>query len=42
MKTLKVSYETFLQMLSGLIISGVNFEAKEVKGEILITFDGGH
>jgi hypothetical protein len=41
MSTLTVSQETFLHMLSGLIASGVIFEAKEVKSDILITFKGG-
>ena len=41
MKTLKVSIETFTEMLKGLIVSGVNFEAVEREGSIIITFNGG-
>jgi hypothetical protein len=42
MGTLFVSTETFTEMLSGLIKSGVTFESKEKDGGILITFTGGH
>jgi len=43
MQKLTVSQETFNTMISGLIQSGVTFEAKETKsGEILITFLGGY
>jgi hypothetical protein len=42
MRTLIVSINTFEIMLSGLIKSGVTFEAKESNGNILITFTGGY
>jgi len=43
MKKLKVSQESFTEMLSGLISSGVTFEAVENEyGSIEITFTGGH
>lgn len=42
MKILKVSRETFNEMLSGLIQSGVTFEANEVGDIIVITFTGGY
>ena len=42
MKTLFVSQETFTEMLTGFIVSGVTFEAEEKNGGILITFTGGH
>ena len=42
MKTLQVTSETFASMLSGLIQSGVTFEAKENKHGVLITFTGGY
>jgi len=42
MKTLEVSKAMFLEMLSGLIESGVTFEAKEINGLILIKFTGGY
>ena len=42
MKTLFVSQESFTEMLSGLIKSGVTFDSKEQDGGILITFTGGH
>lgn len=42
MKTLTVKPETFLAMLSGLIASGVTFEADEINGGLIhITFTGG-
>jgi len=42
MKTLTVSQQTFENMLSGLIKSGVTFEAKENgDGNIVVTFTGG-
>jgi hypothetical protein len=41
MKTLQVTQSTFTAMLSGLIQSGVTFEAKQYGAEILITFTGG-
>jgi len=41
MKTLDVTIEIFTEMLSGLIASGVTFEAKEREGRIFITFTGG-
>jgi len=40
--TLTVSPETFTQMLSGLIQSGVTFEANENNGKIIIKFTGGY
>ena len=43
MKTLIVSQATFEAMLSGLIKSGVTFEAAEMaNGNIKITFTGGY
>ena len=42
MKTLFVSNETFIEMLEGLIKSGVTFESEERNGGILITFTGGY
>lgn len=43
MKTLTVSQQTFENMLSGLIKSGVTFEAKENgNGYIVVTFTGGY
>lgn len=42
MKKLTVSKETFLNMLSGLIQSGVTFEAIELDNEMIeIKFTGG-
>ncbi len=42
MKTLVVSQETFTSMLSGIIESGVTFEAKELpSGQIRVEFTGG-
>lgn len=41
MRTLTVKPATFLEMLSGLIASGVTFEADEINGFIQITFTGG-
>ena len=41
--TLVVSAETFFKMLSGLIQSGVTFEAEELNnGDIKINFTGGY
>jgi hypothetical protein len=37
-----VSQESFLEMLSGLVKSGVQFDAKESNGGIEITFTGGY
>lgn len=42
MKTLIVSKTTFTEMLSGLIASGVTFEAKEYGAEVKIIFTGGY
>jgi hypothetical protein len=42
MRTLFVSHETFIEMLSGFIQSGVTFESEEKNGGILITFTGGY
>lgn len=42
MKKLIVTPETFTQMLSGLIQSGVTFEANETPQGIVITFTGGY
>jgi len=42
MKTLFLSHESFTEMLSGLISSGVTFESEEKNGGILITFTGGY
>ena len=42
MKKLTVTPETFTQMLSGLIQSGVTFEARETPKGIEITFTGGY
>lgn len=41
MKSLTVSQETFIEILSGLIASGVTFEAREKAGDIFIEFTGG-
>lgn len=41
--TLLVSQTTFTEMISGIVASGVTFEAKETaEGKILITFTGGY
>tara|TARA_R110000782_G_scaffold46152_4_gene102101 strand:+ start:3550 stop:3681 length:132 start_codon:yes stop_codon:yes gene_type:complete len=43
MQKLKVAQETFTEMLSGLISSGVTFEAVDLEnGWIIINFKGGH
>jgi hypothetical protein len=42
MKTLIISQETFVSMLSGLIASGVSFESTECDGMIKIVFTGGY
>lgn len=43
MKKLTVSPKTFVEMLNGLIASGVTFEAEEDKdGDIVIEFSGGY
>lgn len=42
MRKLFVSVVTFNEMLSGLIASGVTFEAVEREGMIIVTFDGGY
>lgn len=43
MKKLTLTKESFCEMLSGIIASGVTFEAKEnAQGEIDITFVGGY
>lgn len=43
MRELTVSQETFLEMISGLIASGVTFEAIDLKnGDIKIEFTGGY
>jgi hypothetical protein len=42
MQKLKVSQETFTEMLKGLIASGVTFEAEELEGSIIVTFKGGY
>ena len=42
MQKLKVSQETFVEMLKGLIASGVTFEAEESEGSIVIDFKGGY
>lgn len=42
MKRLIISKTTFTEMLSGLIASGVTFEAVEYGAEIRITFTGGY
>ena len=39
---LTVSIETFTTMLSGLVQSGVTFEAEEKNNSIVITFTGGY
>jgi hypothetical protein len=42
MKRLTVSQKTFTDMLSGIIASGVTFEAKELaNGKVEIEFTGG-
>jgi hypothetical protein len=38
---LTVSKEAFTEMLSGIIASGVTFEAEEKNDKIIITFTGG-
>ena len=40
--TLKVSQETFLEMLLGLIKSGVGFNSVESEGWVVITFTGSY
>jgi len=40
MSTLKVTPETFNEMLLGIIKSGVVFEGVEKEGWIIITFNG--
>ena len=40
--TLVVSKETFVEILSDLIRSGVTFEAEEVEEVIKVTFTGGY
>jgi hypothetical protein len=42
MKTLKCSVSEFTDMLSGLIASGVTFEAVTNKGIVTITFTNGY
>jgi len=42
MRTLTLSLKAFTEMLSGLIISGVTFEAEEKDGIVHITFTGGY
>lgn len=42
MRSLRVSVETFNEMLTGLIISDVTFEAEEIGGWIVIEFTGGY
>ena len=44
MRKLVVTSEMFTDMLSGLIASGVTFEAKQREGfdEIIVTFTGGY
>lgn len=42
MKELTVSPKTFTEMLSGLIASGVTFEAVEKGDYIIVTFTGGY
>ncbi len=42
MRTLVVTQQTFENMISGLIASGVTFEAREIPdGKIKIEFTGG-
>jgi hypothetical protein len=41
MKKATVSIETFTEKLSGLIASGVTFEATETNGMMVIVFTGG-
>jgi hypothetical protein len=42
MRVLIVTTETFTKMLSGLIASGVTFDAIEEDANIVITFTGGY
>ena len=42
MKTLLVTKETFVLIISDLIKSGVTFESEELPNGILITFTGGY
>lgn len=42
MRTLTLTTEEFPAMLSGLIASGVTFEAETKHGYIIITFTGGY
>jgi hypothetical protein len=42
MRKLTVSKEEFTQMIAGLIVSGVTFEAETVKDNVVITFTGGY
>lgn len=42
MKKLTVSIETFGIIIADLVKSGMNFDAREVGGSIVITFDGGY
>ena len=41
MRKLTVSIETFNEMVTDLIKSGVTFEAEEREGKIIIEFTGG-
>ena len=42
MRKLTVSIETFNEMITDLIKSGVTFEAEEREGKIIIEFTGGY
>ena len=42
MKTLIVSKAMFTEMLSGIIQSGVSFQAIEIGDKIKVTFTGGY
>jgi hypothetical protein len=42
MRKVTISITTFMAMLTGLIASGVTFEAKEVDGFIEVSFTGGY
>jgi hypothetical protein len=42
MRKLTVSIETFNEMVTDLIKSGVTFEAEEREGKIIIEFTGGY
>jgi len=42
MRTLILTWEEFNEMLSGLIQSGVTFEAERDNNDVKVTFTGGY